>query len=247
MNERHSNQKVNNNLTQMPNWSQILLTDSNRCHGPIAKTSYRGHSTVKPQHWSTWWMSDQNESSHGFTSFEFMHGEACQGREMMWTLALTVCQDFTTLPLATRLKLVICCLAACCQYAWESRFNIYGLLTGMNAIRLFCGCKASLCIHHAIYHFNGPQLSQGTHFNLVTALVYSLFYVSNADSKLVTHQWHIFFTAVLLLRKLVWHKEIQNLMQTFESWASNGVLTLNGIMRKHQDLKKITYASSSIL
>ncbi len=113
--------------TEMPNWSQFLLTGSNRCHGPIAKTSYRGHSTVKPQHWSTWWMSDQNESSHGFTSFEFMHGEACQGREMMWTLALTVCQDFTSLPLATRLKLVICCLAACCQYAWESRFNICGL------------------------------------------------------------------------------------------------------------------------
>jgi len=139
------------------------------------QTSYRGHSTVKPQHWSTWWMSDQNESSHGFTSFEFMHGEACQGREMMWTLALTVCQDFTSLPLATRLKLVICCLAACCQYAWESRFNICGLLKRMNAIRLFCGCKASLCIHHAIYHFNGHQRSQGTRFNLVTTLVYSFF------------------------------------------------------------------------
>ncbi len=123
-----------------------------------------------------------------FTSFEFMHGEACQGREMMWTLALTVCQDFTSLPLATRLKLVICRLAACCQYAWESRFNICGLLTGMNAIRLFCGCKVSLCTQHAIYHFNGPQLSQETGFNLVTTLVYSLCYVSNSDSKLVTHQ-----------------------------------------------------------
>lgn len=48
-------------------------------------------------------------------------------------------------------------------------------------------------MHHAIYHFNGPQLSQETHFNLVKTLVYSLFYVSNPDSKLVTHQWHIFF------------------------------------------------------
>ena len=128
----------------------------------------------------------------GFTSFEFMHGEACQGREMMWTLALTVCQDFTSLPLATRLKQVICCLAACCQYAWESRFNICGLLAGMNAIRLFCGCEVSLCIHHAIYHFNGPQLSQGTCFNLVTTLVYSLFYVSKSDSKPVTHLFFFF-------------------------------------------------------
>lgn len=77
-------------------------------------------------------------------------------------------------PLATRLKLVICCLAACCQYARDSRFNICGLLTGLNAIRLFGGCKASLCTHHAIYHFNGPQLSQETRFNLVTTLVCSL-------------------------------------------------------------------------
>lgn len=69
-----------------PDRSQFLLRGFNRCHGPIAKTSYCGHSTVKPQRWSTWWMSDRNESSHGFTSFEFMHGEACQGREMMWTL-----------------------------------------------------------------------------------------------------------------------------------------------------------------
>lgn len=158
-------------MTKELNWSQFLLTGFNRCHGPIAKTSYRGHSTVKPQHWTTWWMSDQNESSRGFTSFEFMHGETCQGREMMWTLAFTVCQDFSSLPLTTRLKLVICCLAACCQYAWSSRFYICGLLTGMHAIRLFCRCKAFPRIRHAIYHFNGPQLSQGAHFNLVTTLI----------------------------------------------------------------------------
>lgn len=162
------------------NWSQFLLTGSNRCHGPIAKTSYGGHSRVEAQHWSTWWMSDQNESSHAFTSFEFMHGEACQGREMMWTLALAVCQDFTSLPLVSRLNQVICCGAACRQYASESRLNIF---TGMTAIRLFCGCKSSLCIQHAIYHFNGPQLSHWTCLNLVTALVYFIFYVYNSDSK----------------------------------------------------------------
>lgn len=69
-----------------PDRSQFLLRGFNRCHGPIAKTSYCGHSTVKPQRWSTRWMSDRNESSHGFTSFEFMRGEACQRWEMMWTL-----------------------------------------------------------------------------------------------------------------------------------------------------------------
>lgn len=144
-------------------------------------------------------MSDQNESSRGFTSLEFMHGEACQGRERMWTLALTVCQDFTSLPLATRLKLVICCRAACCQRARESRFNICGLLTGMLAIRLFCGCKASLCIDRAIYHFNGPQLSQGVRFNLVTTLDFFLFNMSNTDSDL--SKVHFFPLAVFPLLK----------------------------------------------
>lgn len=132
--------------------SQFLLRGFNRCHGPIAKTSYCGHSTVKPRRWSTWWMSDRNESSHGFTSFEFMHGEACQGREMMWTLLSLFVkishpplhQPPTPTPLASCLKLVICCLTSLCQRGWESRFNICGL-TGLNAIRLFCGCKESLC------------------------------------------------------------------------------------------------------
>lgn len=125
-----------------------------------------------------------------FTSFEFMHGEACQGQEMMWTLALTVCQNFTSLPLSARLKLVICYLAACHQYAWDSRFNICGLLTGMNAIRRFLGLRASFCTHLAIYHFNGSQLSQGTHLHLAKAVVGFFFHVSNSDSKLVIHQWH---------------------------------------------------------
>lgn len=89
---------------------------------------------------------------------------------------------FTSLPLATCLKPVICCRAACCQYAGESRFNICGLLTGMNAIKMFCGCKTSFCINHAIYQFNGPQLSRGTQFNLITTHFHPLFYVSHPDS-----------------------------------------------------------------
>lgn len=179
----------------MPNWSQFLLTGFKRCHGPIAKTSYRGHSTVKPQHWSTWWMSDQNESSHGLFFFFFFYqlwihawGSLSGARDDVDTGSHCLSRFNIPPPLATRLKLVICCLAACCQYARDSRFNICGLLTGLNAIRLFGGCKASLCTHHAIYHFNGPQLSQETRFNLVTTLVCSLCYVSNSDSKLVTHQ-----------------------------------------------------------
>lgn len=163
----------------MPILSQFLLRGFHRCHGLIAKTSYCGHSTVKPQHWSTWWMSDRNESSHGFTSFKFMHGEACQGREMMWTL-LSLFVKILHPP--TFLKLVICCLAAFCQNAWESRVNICGL-TGMNPIRLFCDCRGFLCIHHSIYHFNRPQHSQGAQFNLVT-IFFSLCYMSNSDSKI---------------------------------------------------------------
>ena len=176
-------------MTQMSNRSQISVTCSKRCHGLVAKTSYCVHITVKPWHCSTRWMSDQNESSHGFTSFEFMHGEACQGREMMWTLALTVCQNFTSLPLSARLKLVICYLTACHQCVWDSWFNICGLLAGINAIRWLCGRKESFCTHLAIYHFNEPRLSQGTCLHLAKTVVWFLFHISNSYSKLVIHQW----------------------------------------------------------
>lgn len=49
-----------------PDWSQFLWRGFNRCHGPIAKTVRCGHSPVEAQHWSTWWMSDRNQSSRGF-------------------------------------------------------------------------------------------------------------------------------------------------------------------------------------
>lgn len=46
-----------------PSFSGGALTDVT---GRLPKTSYCGHSTVEAQHWSTWWMSDRNQSSHGF-------------------------------------------------------------------------------------------------------------------------------------------------------------------------------------
>lgn len=165
----------------MPFLSQFLLRGFHRCHGLIAKTSYCGHSTVKPQHWSTWWMSDRNESSHGFTSFKFMHGGPVRGEK--WCGHCSHCLSRFYIP-PLFLKLVICCLAAFCQNAWESRVNICGL-TGMNPIRLFCDCRGFLCIHHSIYHFNRPQHSQEAQFNLVSIFCSSC-YMSTSDSKLVT-------------------------------------------------------------
>lgn len=133
MNVKRSTPKAGNNLWHKcqigPTFSRLVRTD---VMGRLPK-----HLIVDTVQW------DYNTDLHDgcqiktnpamvFTSFEFMHGEGCQGREMMWTLALTVCQDFTSLPLSTRLKLVICCRAACCQFAWESRFNICGLFFHRN-------------------------------------------------------------------------------------------------------------------
>lgn len=72
----------------------------------------------------------QIQTNPAFTSFEFMHGEACQGRGMMWTLP--VCQVFL------RPRPVIVCQAShLLSYGSlpkRPRFNVYRL-TGRKSIR----------------------------------------------------------------------------------------------------------------
>lgn len=70
-----------------PDWSRILWRGFNRCHGPIANnvllwTQNSGGTTLI-------YMMDVRSKAiqpRFCTSFEFMHGAACQGRETMWTL-----------------------------------------------------------------------------------------------------------------------------------------------------------------
>lgn len=123
-----------------PDWSPFPRRGCNRCRRPIAKTSYGGHGRAAPQHWSAWWMSDPNQSSRAFTSFEFMHGEACQGRGMMWTLLCLFASRFRPPIPRHCLKPVICCLLLLCQNAADSRFNVCRL-TGRKAIS-FKGVKS---------------------------------------------------------------------------------------------------------
>lgn len=147
MNGARSQKKANNNVWQKcqigPSFSWLTLTD---VMGRLPK-----HLIVDTVQWN------HNTDLHDGCQIKMNPAmvlpalNSCMGKPVRgerWCghwLSLFV-KILHPSPLATRLKLVICCLAACCQYAWESRFNICGLLTGMNAIRLFCGCKASLCV-----------------------------------------------------------------------------------------------------
>lgn len=106
----------------MPDWSPFPSIGFNSCHQLIAKTSYGGHSRVKPQHWSAWWMSDLNQSSRGLTSFEFMRGGGPSVPRNDVDTTLPVCGRFHA-PSHHCLKPVICCLGALCQICRRLRIQ----------------------------------------------------------------------------------------------------------------------------
>lgn len=100
-------------------------------------------------------MPDHKESSYSFTmqpskqaGFEFMHGKRpVRAIDDNMDTGFLFVKIYISLPFPLKLP-ASRCQAACCQYAREPKFNICGLLTGMNAIRLLCECKTSLCINH---------------------------------------------------------------------------------------------------